>query len=107
MHLTENMIWFAALAQEAKRDLVFAWNIARGSFGGPREQDEVPVALFMEAVEHLLVAGCKVGFGDPDSIGWRELPNANKDNYENARSIAELWDTNRQDYQFLVFAIRS
>ena len=107
MHPAEKAVWFTALAQEARRDLVFAWNLARGSFGGPKTQEEVPLELFMEAVEHLLVAGCKVGFGDPDSNGWRDLPSESMANHEKARFIVEMWKSDRREYEFLVFAIRT
>ena len=107
MHPTEKPIWFAALVNEARRDLVFAWHIAQGSFGGLKEQAAVPSELFMEAAQHLLVAGSKVGFGDPDADDWRDLPDMKESNDENARFIAGLWKSNRPEYEFLVFAIRS
>jgi hypothetical protein len=106
MHAAEKTVWFAALAQEARRDLLFAWNVARGSFSGPKQQEEVQPALFVEAVEHLLAAGCRTGFGDPDSDAWKDLPCMSKSIEEKAKLIAEMWASNRREYEFLVFAIR-
>jgi hypothetical protein len=104
MHADEKTAWFALLAQEARRDLVFAWNVARGSFGG--HKGEAPKELFMEAAQYLLDAGCKVGFGDPDSDAWRDEPDLAMPNDEKATLIAEMWESNRQKYEFLVFARR-
>ncbi len=106
MHAADKTVWFAALAQEARSDLVFAWNVARGSFGGPKEQEEVQPELFVEAVEHLLAAGCSTGFGDPDSDAWKDLPFVGKSIKDKSRFIAEMWASNRRECEFLVFAIR-
>ncbi len=107
MHAAEKTLWFATLAQEARRDLVFAWNVACGSFGGPKQREEVQPDLFVEAIEHLLAAGSRTGFGDPDSDAWRDLPFVSKSIEGKARLIAEMWASNRQKYEFLVFAIRA
>jgi hypothetical protein len=107
MHPAEKTAWFTALAHEAKRDLVFAWNIGRGSFVDIKEAEEVLPGLFVEAAEHLLAEGCKVGFGDPDSDDWRDLPTLSMANDERAKFVAEMWESNRQEYEFLVFAIRA
>lgn len=106
MHSAERAVWFTALAHEARRDLVFAWHVAGGSFGGPKRQEEVLPELFVQAVAHLLAAGCITGFGDPDSDSWKDLPSVGKSIGERARFIAEMWASSRQEYEFLVFAIR-
>jgi hypothetical protein len=103
----EKTAWFSNLLLEARRDLVFAWHIAQGCFADTKEHEEVPLQLFAEATEHLLNAGCKVGFGDPDSSGWKDLPNLNPACELKARLIAEMWLSDKEHYEFLVFAIRS
>ncbi|OYU45300.1 MAG: hypothetical protein CFE44_08245 [Burkholderiales bacterium PBB4] len=85
---------------------MFAWNIACGSFSGTKQQYEVPPELFKEAVAYLLDAGSGIGFGDPDSKGWRSVRKSGSTNDEMANFVADMWDSHRDEYEFLVFAIR-
>lgn len=100
-------VWVEALVREAKRDLVFLWHITQGRFGGPVfSLTQVPAVL--ERVSSALIRrGCIVGYGDPDSPEWRvptelEIEPANK-----GAVLGRLWATTPNEYEFLVFALRS
>jgi hypothetical protein len=101
--------WFRELLAEATRDLVFVFNIASGSFGGPTPppaQMEVP-ALLERAAAALLGSGCAVGFGDPDTGEWvvperlQVLPD------QRPAAISSFYAECPDEAQFLAFAHRS
>lgn len=97
--------WIADLVQEAERDLVFLWHIAGGHYGGSKYSAlELPDAL-VRVTNELIARGCIVGFGNPDSSTWK--PSADLLALENpGAAIAAGWFEDRQEYEFLVFAIR-
>jgi hypothetical protein len=96
--------WVESLVAEARLDLVFLWNIAKGSFGG---SNKAPDEEALEAVVGRLIAnGCSVGFGDPDSASWRVPGELRVAAVEVPGAILRLWRENRSENEFLVFAIR-
>ena len=98
--------WVGALADEARRDLVFLWHITGGSFGGPvYEASERPEAL--ERVASALVhLGCIVGFGNPYTESWQVPIELEVKSESKGRRIAELWREDANAFEFLVFALR-
>jgi hypothetical protein len=97
--------WGRFLLCEAKRDLVFLWNITAGSFGGPAYASEELPSVVARIATALLKSGCKVGFDDPDGDAWQT--DARLLNAENlGTAIAARWLANPMDVEFLVFALR-
>jgi hypothetical protein len=96
--------WVVALFAEARRDLVFLWNITNGSFGGGnvRPDDETLESV----VSGLVTRGCTVGFGDPDSSSWRVPAELRVPNEQLPRQILRFLEENRAENEFLVFAVR-
>jgi hypothetical protein len=97
--------WIRSLVREAERDSVFLWHIATGRFGGrPYTSEELPLAVARVATA-LIMSGCKVGFGDPDSETWQ--PDIDLLRAENPGAvITARWLADPKDVEFLVFARR-
>ncbi len=112
MDSSDNRDWFASLASEARRDLVFVFNIVNRSFFGQKGEEGDGNGngngerLLKAAVEYLLNEGCKVGFGDPDSDTWRSLRAESDTNEVKAKHIVKMWQASHSEYKFLAFAIR-
>jgi len=97
--------WGRFLLCEAKRDLVFLWNITAGSFGGPAYASEELPSVVACIATALLKSRCKVGFDDPDGDVWQT--DARFLNAENlGTAIAARWLANPMDVEFLVFVLR-
>ena len=97
-------VWMNSLVAEAERDLVFLWNITKGNFSGA---GKAPDEEALEAVlRRLLMSGCSVGFGDPDSENWRVPSELSVPREDLPRTIRGLWRDNPGENEFLVFAIR-
>ncbi len=97
--------WSVSLVAEAQRDLVFLWNITKGSFGGlGRAPDEVTLRA---VVERLVKCGCSIGFGNPDSEDWKVPLELRVPHEKLASSILDLWHENPEQNGFLVFALRT
>jgi hypothetical protein len=99
--------WIRNLIHESGRDLLFVWNITTGSFGGPSTASVAFPAAQRNAIAALVAAGCKVGFGDPDSESWRVPNEVLTDGEPDARKILQLLAEQAKEYEFLVFARRS
>ena len=99
--------WVVSLLEEAKRDLVFVFNIAAGAFGGPTGMptEEVP-GVIERMARSLLDGGCIVGFGDPDSASWRVPETLAVPRSDVPATVKKLWEQDPETYQFLVFARR-
>ena len=67
----QEQAWVQALANEARRDLVFLWHITEGRFGRPSYESSELHKLVERVASALVDYGCMVGFGDPDSVNWR------------------------------------
>lgn len=108
-HTFDQVAWERVLLAEAKRDLVFVFNIAAGAFGSPclaPTQAEIP-ALLEHAASSLLKEGCVVGFGDPSTKGFsvpKELQVAPE---SLAESIARFYENDPENAKFLAFAYRT
>ncbi len=101
--------WEQALLAEAKRDLVFVFNIAAGAFGGPRPvptQAEIPVLLHRIATT-LLAEGCVVGFGDPSTKEFSVPAELEVVPERLAESVARFYASDPEKAKFLVFAHRT
>lgn len=99
--------WSVSLLEEAKRDLVFVFNIAAGVFGGPKNIPVKELPCVIERMsQKMLEGGCVVGFGDPDSPDWRVPDGLEIPREEIPRAIKKLWGEDPDTYQFLVFALR-
>lgn len=100
--------WIENLLAEARRDVVYVFNITQGAYGGPKpmpSEAELP-GLIEQVAEALLQRGCVVGFGDPDSNKWR-VPNELHVPFEHKPSaISRSWVKSPEEFQFLVFALR-
>jgi len=101
----EESAWVQELLDEARRDLVFLQNIARGSFGGPDEMPAPPERfnLMQRVIEGLVLGGCKVGFGDSNFYVPDELRVAKS---ELSATLVRLYAQRPQDYEFATFIIR-
>jgi hypothetical protein len=98
--------WVGNLVLESKRDLVFLWHITNGRFGGPSSSNPEFPSIRNQAISALLAAGCKVGFGEPESVEWRVPEEILIDGKANASKIMEASTAHPKEYEFLVFAIR-
>lgn len=104
--MTRESNWIDVLAREAERDLVFLWHITGGRLGGTKPQPDQVLATLARVSDGLLTHGCVVGFGNPDSPDWHELPELQGLIGPKGKVIAELWNANPAAYEFLVFALR-
>jgi hypothetical protein len=101
--------WEQALLAEAKRDLVFVFNIAAGAFGGPRPaptQAEVP-ALLQRVATSLLAEGCVVGFGNPSTTEFSVPKELQVVPERLAEGVARFYAIDPEKAKFLVFAHRA
>jgi hypothetical protein len=96
--------WVQALVREAGRDLVFLWNIEKGSFGdsGKRPDETTLKHVIAGLVRH----GCMVGFGDPSFEEWRVPPELNVARDDLPDRIIALRKQKPNVYEFIVFALR-
>ena len=101
--------WERALLAEARRDVVFVFNIVSGAFGGPKPapaQDE-QAALLERVAGVLLKGGCTVGFltkgTDEPALPERLL--VQRDHL--AKEIARFYAENPEDVKFLAFLHRA
>lgn len=100
--------WMQQLIAEAKRDVVFAFNIAAGAFGGPRPPVANDVPILLERVAAALVeAGCVVGFGSPDTNKWVVPERLQVAPEHLASSIGRFYAEDPSEAKFLVFAHRA
>lgn len=100
--------WIDDLLAEARRDLVFIFNITNGGFGGPKPmppRHAIP-ALLERVCEGLLRGGCQVGFGDPDLDGWRVPDEICDAGMPTAERIVRMWSDDPGHYEFLTFSLR-
>ena len=102
----QEQAWVQALANEARRDLVFLWHITEGRFGRPSYESSELHKLVERVASALLDYDCIVGFGDPDSVNWRVPSELAIASAEKGKCIAHLWQSEPDAYQFLVFALR-
>jgi hypothetical protein len=101
--------WVQTLLAEAKRDLVFVFNIASGAFGGPRPapaQGEVP-GLLERVAAALLERGCIVGLGNPDTDDWVLPERLRVAPGRLPATIASFYAECPDEARFLVFAHRA
>ena len=96
--------WIADLVNEAQRDLVFLWNIQRGSFGGV---GVAPDSCTLEKViEGLVSSGCSVGFGDPSFSSWTVPSELQVPREHLPAVVIHLWEANRDENGCITFALR-
>jgi len=98
--------WVSALADEARRDLVFLWHIAEGRFGGPTYQASERTEALERVASALVLLGCIVGFGDPGTDRWQIPIELEVNSKSKGKRIAELWREDSNAFEFLVFALR-
>lgn len=95
--------WLTALLNEAQRDLVFLWNIQRGSLGGlgvaPDKQ------TLKKVIEGLVAGGCKVGLGDPSFSSWSVPPELRVPRECLPSAVIRFWEANPKENDFVTFAL--
>lgn len=96
--------WVADLVDEARRDLVFLWNIARGSFGGLQVAPDR--GTFEKVIVGLVTSGCLVGFGDPSSSNWSVPSELQVPREQLPAAVIHFWEANRKENEFIAFALR-
>ena len=96
--------WVQALVREAGRDIVFLWNIEKGSFGGSGKRPDA--TTLKQVIAGLVRHGCMVGFGDPSLEGWQVPPELNVAPDDLPDRIIALRKQKPADYEFVVFALR-
>lgn len=96
--------WVAALLNEARRDLVFLWNIQRGSFGGLNVTPDKQVLV--QVIEALVTNGCLVGFGDPSASNWSVPPELQVPREQLSEAILHFWEGNPKENEFITFVLR-
>jgi hypothetical protein len=97
--------WEQALLAEAKRDLVFVFNIAAGAFGGPRPvptEAEIPV-LLQRVATSLLAEGCVAGFGNASTKDISVPKELQVAPGRLAESVARFYESEPKKAKFLVF----
>lgn len=97
--------WIDALLAEAERDVVFAWHITQGSFGGPKLEQSEWSNLLKAAARSLIERGCNVGFGDPDAENWKPIAVAASP-VSAAEQVVAHWAAEPSQFEFLAFAKR-
>jgi hypothetical protein len=96
--------WVAELLNEAERDLVFLWNIQRGSFGGLGFAPDKPTLA--KVIEGLVTGGCTVSFGDPSFSKWIVPPELEVSSERLPATIIQFWEANPKANEFITFALR-
>ncbi len=97
-------IWISELLDEAKRDLVFLWNIQRGSYGGLLVAPDKKT--LERVIEGLVRGGCLVGFGDPSFPTWNVPPELQVSRERLPAAIVQLWEANPKENEFITFVRR-
>jgi hypothetical protein len=97
-------IWIADLLDEAKRDIVFLWNIQRGSYGGLFVAPDKKT--LEKVIEGLVRGGCLVGFGDPSFPTWSVPSDLQVSRELLPTAIVQFWEANPKQNEFITFALR-
>jgi len=100
--------WVSSLLAEAQLDVVFVFNITQGAFGGPRPMPSEAAlpGLLEQVAQALLLGGCVVGFGDPDSATWGVPIELEVPMERQPSAIAHAWAERPEEFKFLAFALR-
>jgi hypothetical protein len=97
--------WLAHLLNEARRDLVFLWNIQRGSFGGAGVAPDKKT--LGKVIEGLVMGGCMVGFGDPSFSNWSVPSELQVPREHLSAAIIQFWEASPKKNEFVTFALRA
>jgi hypothetical protein len=101
--------WEDALIAEARRDVVFVFNITSCAFGGPRPtpaEDDLP-GLVERVASALLDAGCKVGYGVPGTDDVIVPERLRVPPGRLAKDIARFYADEPEQAKFLAFVDRT
>lgn len=96
--------WLTDLLNEAQRDLVFLWNILRGSLGGLGVAPDKET--LEKVIEGLVTGGCMVGFGDPSFTSWTVPSELQVPRERLSAAVIQFWEANPKKYEFVTFALR-
>ena len=96
--------WLTDLLNEAQRDLVFLWNILRGSLGGLGVAPDKET--LEKVIEGLVTGGCVVGFGDPSFTSWTVPSELQVPRERLSAAVIQFWEANPKEHEFVTFALR-
>ncbi|MBX9899918.1 MAG: hypothetical protein K2Y28_03955 [Burkholderiaceae bacterium] len=92
------------MLDEARRDLVFFWNIQRGNYGGSRVAPDKKT--LEKVVEGLVTGNCLVGFGDPSFPTWNAPPELQVSRDRLSAAVIQFCELNQKESEFITFAKR-